>query len=183
MTVWTVLLTRALGGVELDCRRVALLEHCDEVVVVHDGDERAPRSHAQLHAWRAGLVQVPSEVALVTLVDDDGLAGAGTDTVGKMLGALDARMAGIVRGLPVTDALKRVDADEVVSGVDRSGLFVPETPQVVRRQALERVLALPEDAGGDLATRLVGCGLEIGVLWGCPRPDVERAAAVQRIAP
>ncbi len=40
---------------------------------------------------------------------------------------------------PVSDTLKRVDADHVVTGgVDRAGLFTVETPQIFRRDLLEK---------------------------------------------
>jgi 2-C-methyl-D-erythritol 4-phosphate cytidylyltransferase len=46
-----------------------------------------------------------------------------------------------VLGRPATDTVKRVRGDEIVCTVDRSTLFRAETPQVFRREVLERALA------------------------------------------
>jgi 2-C-methyl-D-erythritol 4-phosphate cytidylyltransferase len=45
----------------------------------------------------------------------------------------------------VTDTIKEADADgNVVGTLDRSRLWSVQTPQVFRRDALERALSLPE---------------------------------------
>jgi 2-C-methyl-D-erythritol 4-phosphate cytidylyltransferase len=55
--------------------------------------------------------------------------------------AADASIAAV----PVTDTVKRVDGGGVVSEtLDRRELWAVQTPQVFRRAALERALAVPE---------------------------------------
>jgi len=51
-----------------------------------------------------------------------------------------------IAAAPVTDTIKRVDAEHVVSEtLDRSQLWAVQTPQVFRRAALERALDVPDD--------------------------------------
>lgn len=51
-----------------------------------------------------------------------------------------ARRGAAVLGRAVTDTIKRVDDGRVVETLDRRGLFRAETPQVFRREILERAL-------------------------------------------
>jgi 2-C-methyl-D-erythritol 4-phosphate cytidylyltransferase len=51
-----------------------------------------------------------------------------------------------IAAVPVTDTVKRVDSGGVVSEtLDRRELWAVQTPQVFRRAALERALAVPEE--------------------------------------
>lgn len=50
------------------------------------------------------------------------------------------RSGGAVLGRVMTDTVKRVEAGRVLETLDRSGLFRAETPQVFRRELLERAL-------------------------------------------
>jgi 2-C-methyl-D-erythritol 4-phosphate cytidylyltransferase len=53
---------------------------------------------------------------------------------------------GAIAAIPVTDTVKRVDSGGVVSEtLDRRELWAVQTPQVFRRAALERALAVPEE--------------------------------------
>jgi 2-C-methyl-D-erythritol 4-phosphate cytidylyltransferase len=50
-----------------------------------------------------------------------------------------------IAAAPVTDTVKRVDATGVVrETLDRAGLWAVQTPQVFRREALERALDVPD---------------------------------------
>jgi 2-C-methyl-D-erythritol 4-phosphate cytidylyltransferase len=50
-----------------------------------------------------------------------------------------------IAAAPVTDTVKRVDAAGVVrETLDRAGLWAVQTPQVFRREALERALDVPD---------------------------------------
>jgi 2-C-methyl-D-erythritol 4-phosphate cytidylyltransferase len=62
----------------------------------------------------------------------------------RVLGALaaDPALDGAVAAAPVSDTVKRADADgRVLETVDRAGLWAIQTPQVFRRGCLERALA------------------------------------------
>jgi 2-C-methyl-D-erythritol 4-phosphate cytidylyltransferase len=51
-----------------------------------------------------------------------------------------------IAAAPVTDTIKRADADRsVVQTLDRSSLWAVQTPQVFRRAALERALDVPDE--------------------------------------
>jgi 2-C-methyl-D-erythritol 4-phosphate cytidylyltransferase len=56
----------------------------------------------------------------------------------------DASADAAIAAAPVTDTIKRLGADEsVAETLDRSGLWAIQTPQVFRREALERALRAP----------------------------------------
>ena len=69
---------------------------------------------------------------------------------------------GAVLGRSLTDTLKQVAEGEVVSTLEREGCFRAETPQVFRREVLERALAAAAAAGflgtdeSSLVERLAG---------------------------
>jgi 2-C-methyl-D-erythritol 4-phosphate cytidylyltransferase len=52
--------------------------------------------------------------------------------------AAAARAGGAILGRPATDTVKRVEDGRVLGTVERSALFLAETPQVFRRATLER---------------------------------------------
>jgi 2-C-methyl-D-erythritol 4-phosphate cytidylyltransferase len=53
---------------------------------------------------------------------------------------------GAIAAAPVTDTIKQADADRrVLRTLDRAGLWAVQTPQVFRRGALERALAVPAE--------------------------------------
>jgi 2-C-methyl-D-erythritol 4-phosphate cytidylyltransferase len=58
---------------------------------------------------------------------------------------LDSGLDAAIAAAPVTDTIKRVDGERVVSEtLERSSLWAVQTPQVFRRAALERALAVPD---------------------------------------
>lgn len=52
-----------------------------------------------------------------------------------------------VLGRPVTDTIKQVEGGRILATLDRAGLFRAETPQVFRRDLLERALVAAERDG------------------------------------
>jgi len=72
--------------------------------------------------------------------------------VGQVLAALatDVEADAAIAAAPVTDTIKRVaDHGGVLETLDRSSLWAVQTPQVFRRDALERALAQPADVLGE----------------------------------
>ena len=58
----------------------------------------------------------------------------------------DPRADAAVAATPVTDTIKRADAERVVSDtLERASLWAVQTPQVFRREALERALDVPHE--------------------------------------
>lgn len=93
---------------------------------------------------------------------------------------------GAVLGRPLTDTLKRVEGGRVIETVDRARLFRAETPQVFRRELLERAL---EQARADrfvgtdessLAERLPGLRIA-AVAARFPNPKVTFEADLARV--
>lgn len=66
----------------------------------------------------------------------------------RVIAALEAEVsaAGAIAAAPVTDTIKRADEHRVVrETLDRGSLWAVQTPQVFRRSALERALAVPSE--------------------------------------
>lgn len=62
---------------------------------------------------------------------------------------------GAASASPVTDTLKRVNAEhEVVGGVDRAGLFGVQTPQIFRRDLLEKAYRAVCKAGVEITDEI-----------------------------
>lgn len=64
--------------------------------------------------------------------------------------ALVDGVAGAIAAAPVSDTVKRAEGRSpiVTETLDRTGLWAVQTPQVFRREALERALAVPEEVLG-----------------------------------
>ena len=104
-----------------------------DVVVVPGGVERQ-------ESVRRGLAALPDEVDLV-LVHDAARALTPAALVEAVIEALRSGADAVVPVLPVTDTVKRVDGDRVISTVDRSHLRSVQTPQGFRRTLLEEAHA------------------------------------------
>jgi 2-C-methyl-D-erythritol 4-phosphate cytidylyltransferase len=58
----------------------------------------------------------------------------------------DESLAGVIAAAPVTDTVKQVTSEGVVSAtLERKGLWAVQTPQVFRRNALEQALDVSDD--------------------------------------
>jgi 2-C-methyl-D-erythritol 4-phosphate cytidylyltransferase len=172
VSVYGVLLTGCRDTAELESSTAPLRDCCDQVVVVHQGTVRS-RSNAEgadasrLDYLLAAMRRIPADASIIAFADDRGTDTEDLDAVGKMMEKLDEDTAAVVRAVPVTDALKRVDQAEVVGGLDRQGLFFAETPQVLRRASFEEAIA--RGAGelvDDPAALLVRAGMRVELLEG-----------------
>jgi 2-C-methyl-D-erythritol 4-phosphate cytidylyltransferase len=52
-----------------------------------------------------------------------------------------ARHGAALLAIPAADTMKRVQGQSVIGTVDRSGIWLAQTPQVIRRELLQRALA------------------------------------------
>lgn len=110
------------------------------VIAVEGGAVRSESVRLALAATEGGgsdlvLVHDAARPLLSPELIEDTLAAAAAEGV-------DAAIA----AAPVTDTIKRVDAERVVSEtLDRSSLWAVQTPQVFRRAALERALDVPHE--------------------------------------
>lgn len=168
------MLSTAAGDTRVAERlRVMLADHLDGVVEV----PQLPRLSAvgraalvgrtRLQQLLDGMSSVPEDVERIAYVDGEVLGTLGIEPVLDMISWLDDDHAAVVRAAPVTDALKLADGNRLVGSMDRAGLYVPQPPHVVRRQALAAALDL-EPAGrslDDLAGLLVRTGHAVRVVW------------------
>ncbi len=137
MLEWSIDALRAVAGVE-------------QIVVALPAGASAPpgtigvvggvqRSHSVLNALRAGEGDP-------VIVHD---AARALVTPAIFASALDALVEfgcdAVIAAAPVTDTIKEAAGGEVVRTLDRSVLWAVQTPQVFRRAALERALAVSDD--------------------------------------
>ena len=127
-----------------------------------------------------GLSSVPRDVERIAYVDDDVLNALGIEPILEMISWLDDDHAAVVRATPLTDALKLVDGRRIMRSVDREGLFVPQPPHIIRRDALDAALVGNRRAGAirlhDPAGLLVAAGHAVRVVRDVG-PPVTLAAA------
>lgn len=116
---------------------------------------------------RRGLAALPARAAWVLVHD----GARPNPTQGVLRRLLDARPRGEawLPVLPVTDTLKRVDADGGVCGtVDRSPLRRAQTPQLFARDLLERAHAEGAAGATDDAALVEALGEPVGTVVGAP---------------
>ena len=172
MSTWGVLSLAGLDAARLAQHRRELSGYLDGLVAVSDDDLRIPL-HPSLHYGKvlgtlvAGLSSVPTDAERIAYLDSRALGSLGIEPVVEMMSWLDDDHAAVVRAVPVTDALKRVEDGTVVGGVERAGLYVPQPPHVYRRDALDRALLRTSAASAavtDPAGLLVATGHAVRVV-------------------
>jgi 2-C-methyl-D-erythritol 4-phosphate cytidylyltransferase len=115
-------------------RRVVVETGAVKVVAVVAGGETRRLSVA------AGLAAVPPGSVTIA-VHDGARAFVDPSTIAAAIGSLEAdpSLDGVVVGHPSCDTIKQADDTGLVVGTpDRSGLWVAQTPQVFRAEALAR---------------------------------------------
>jgi 2-C-methyl-D-erythritol 4-phosphate cytidylyltransferase len=133
---------------------------------VFGGEERSHSVRAALHHTLAGDPVLVHDAArpLVT-----------PEIIRAVLAGLDAEADAAIAAAPVADTIKRAGADgrTVAETLDRSALWAIQTPQVFRREVLERALAQPHDvlaAATDDASIVEGMGGTVRLVE-CPREN------------
>lgn len=115
----------------------------------------AAGSVARLRRAEAGA---PAHVDVVVYGDEQLLAADYRCSVADALALLADRDVALVRGVPVTDSLRRVDEQDRLRGcVDREQLFALQKPQVIRREAVRSIAehAAAADADGSVEAGLL----------------------------
>ncbi len=127
----------ALSADDVHWAQLKIAAHGDELVRVVGGAQR-------MHSVSNGLE------ALISRADDDDwvlvhdaarpcLTRADLD---RLMGALRADPVGGLLALPLSDTIKRSDADgRIAATIDRRGLWAAQTPQMFRFATLRRALA------------------------------------------
>ncbi len=129
--------------------------------VVVGGATRAASVHA-------GLAEVADE-AIVVVVHDAARPLVDDAVLERLLGSLAEGVDGVVPGLPLADTVKRVKDGAVVETVDRSGLWVVQTPQAFEAGALRRAYAGELVDATDCAALVERAGGRIRVIEGDER--------------
>ncbi|MDD2453027.1 MAG: 2-C-methyl-D-erythritol 2,4-cyclodiphosphate synthase [Synergistaceae bacterium] len=101
----------------------------------------------------------------VVLVHDGARPFAGVSLCERILKAVDGER-GIVPLLPVSDALKREDAEGRFQPVSREGLFAAQTPQGFPRKLLEEAILFAGSSMKDEGEAWVKAGRELGAVEG-----------------
>lgn len=106
------------------------------------------------------LASLPAHVTTVVELDAaDAATGEPGALIARLVAALDTDHAAVVAAHPMADALKAVEGDVVVGGVERDGLLASSLPHVYRRRTLDEVLAgAPEGAAVDGIALLLEAG-------------------------
>ena len=119
---------------------------------------------------RAALAEVPEEVTVV-LVHDAARPLVTDEVIERVITGLADGWDGAVPGLPIADAVKRVEGDAVVETLDREGLVTVQTPQAFVASALRDALAdptLPVATSLDCASLVEARGGRVRVVEGDP---------------
>jgi 2-C-methyl-D-erythritol 4-phosphate cytidylyltransferase len=98
---------------------------------------------------RAGLAVIPLSATIIC-VHDAARPFASTQLFAAVVAAVSGGADGAVPGIPVTDTVKRIDADNVVVDTPpRSALVAVQTPQAFRASILRTAHAGGSDATDD----------------------------------
>lgn len=168
---WSLALMNSAPGVD----EIAIVVRADQLALARElcdsTGARKPRSIVTGGARRqdsvaAGLRALPAAAWLV--VHDGARPFATIDLVHRCIDAARTTGAAIVAA-PLTDTVKRVVDGCVYETLDRSELWGAQTPQVFRRDVLERALDLAERDGvnvTDESTLAERLGVAVRVVTG-----------------
>lgn len=124
-----------------------------------------PGGETRADSVRAGLAEVPEEVALV-LVHDAARPLLPEDVIERVVTAVGDGWDGAVPGLPLADTVKRTgEGGGIVETVDRSGLYAVQTPQAFAAEMLRGALS-GGGAGTDCAAFVEAAGGRVRVVEG-----------------
>jgi 2-C-methyl-D-erythritol 4-phosphate cytidylyltransferase len=115
-----------------------------------DADKVVPGGPTRASSVRAGLDAVPQDVTFV-VVHDAARPLASARLFEAVVRAVREGADAAIPGLRVSDTLKRVDGDVVVSTVSRENLVAVQTPQAFRTDLLRRAHIGEPDATDDAA--------------------------------
>jgi 2-C-methyl-D-erythritol 4-phosphate cytidylyltransferase/2-C-methyl-D-erythritol 2,4-cyclodiphosphate synthase len=156
--------------------------------VVAGGAMRHESVAAGFRALEAG---VPDPIGDRVVLVHDGARPILADGLAGRVVAAAARHGAAIPVVPVSETVKRIDGDRVVTTEDRSTLALAQTPQGVRRSILRAALADPRAGDSqwtDEAALLEACRISVHVVPGDPTnlkvtvpADLARAASL--IAP
>ena len=116
---------------------------------------------------RAGLAEVPEEVAVV-LVHDAARPLLAEAVIERVILALGDGWDGAVPALPVSDTLKRADGEAVAETVSRDGVHAAQTPQAFVASVLRGALGRDVPGASDCAGYVEAAGGRVRLVEGDP---------------
>ncbi len=139
------------------------------VLVVPPGDVESEGGVAggatRSESVRAGLAAVPPDATIIC-VHDAARPFASSRLFADVIAAVAAGADGAIPGMPVTDTIKRIDADNVVVETPpRAALVAVQTPQAFRATVLRAAHAGGREATDDAAL-VEDCGGRVVVVAG-----------------
>jgi 2-C-methyl-D-erythritol 4-phosphate cytidylyltransferase/2-C-methyl-D-erythritol 2,4-cyclodiphosphate synthase len=156
----------------------------ERTTFVDGGDRRQDSVRAGFEALERAMPDPSGE--RVTLVHDGARPVVASRLIDAVIAATE-RYGAAIPALAVSETLKRLDGDRIVSTVDRTDLAAAQTPQGARRGLLRQALASDAAAAGtwtDEAALLEACRIGVHVVPGDPAnlkvtvpADLERAAS------
>ncbi len=173
--LWTVVVDRPLLAYAIDAARSA--GPSELIVVVAEDRLLAARAMApdarvvtggtrRRDSVAAGLAAASCEWLAI---HDAARALAPPELFARGLAAAQATGAAIP-GVPLKDTIKHVSSRGVVGTPDRAAHVAVQTPQVFRRDLLERALALTDEDVTDEAALVERLGVTVAVFEGDDRP-------------
>ncbi|MDQ3859589.1 MAG: 2-C-methyl-D-erythritol 4-phosphate cytidylyltransferase [Actinomycetota bacterium] len=117
---------------------------------------------------RAGLAEVPTDAPAV-LVHDAARPLLPADVVERVLAPLGEGWDGAVAALPIADTVKSARGGRVVETLDRSHLYLVQTPQAFAADVLRGAIARAEKGGTDCASYVEAAGGSVRLVPGDPR--------------
>ncbi|MFL5918902.1 MAG: 2-C-methyl-D-erythritol 4-phosphate cytidylyltransferase [Gaiellaceae bacterium] len=132
---------------------------------------------------RLGVAEVPADAAAI-VVHDAARPLLDDAVVERVLSALNEGWDGAVPALPLSDTVKRVEAEQVVETLPREQLRAVQTPQAFLAEVLRGALTAGSD-WTDCSAAVEAAGGRVKVVDGDPRllkvtddADLDRAAAL-----
>ena len=131
---------------------------------------------------RAALAEVPED-ATVVLVHDAARPLVTEEVIERVVAGLADGWDVAVPGLPVPDAVKRIEGETVVETVDRNGLVTVQTPQAFVAPILRQALEGDVSTAPDCASLVEARGGRVRVVEGDPRlVKITTAADLELVA-
>lgn len=120
----------------------------------HCGDESVATVASTARAGAARLEQAAaalcSEVDVIVYGDQRLMGAGGADRVWQALARFDCGDVALMAAVPIADSLRLVDGRGRLRGcVERTGLFVPTGPHVLRRAVIPELARVSVRGGGD----------------------------------
>lgn len=153
-------------------RQLHLVEGDGRVVVFSVLGDRYVGPSVMVHAPTLvhRVSDLPRSITKVVFVDEPVPDASTVSTIDDMIEAFEKLDAdALVQYVTATEAIKRVDGDDLAEGIDRSSLISIRSPEVIDRLALDRAVSRISGAPWVNTTSLIAAiGGKIAIYSGPP---------------